>query len=250
MSTVTFHKVDETKVRLDSNDSGAMMELHEHFSFYVDGYKFMPAYRNKTWNGKIYLFDSRSRCLPYGLIPEAIKFLKSRDYSVKIDESCRSTVTHSKEEFIEDALRRDIRFRGEKIKPYDYQLDAYVHALSEKRSLVISPTGSGKSLIIYLMTRWYLENHDDKVLIVVPTTSLVHQMTKDFAEYSSHDDSFDTDDYVSQIMSGYDKNPKKKKIKITLEDNTVRTFYPNQKVLTSNRGEICAKDLLLTDELL
>ena len=48
-------------------DSGIQMELSEHFCFYVDGYKFMPAYRNKMWDGKIRLFDTRAKTIYAGL---------------------------------------------------------------------------------------------------------------------------------------------------------------------------------------
>jgi superfamily II DNA or RNA helicase len=202
---ITISKVDETKVHFNADDRGALMELHEHFSFFVDGYKFMPAYRNKLWNGKIYLFDARTQLLPYGLVLDAMKFLQSRNYEVSVDDSMRDTFQVDKKELVTRAIERDIRFRGQCITPYDYQLDAYSHALSEKRSLVISPTGSGKSLIIYLMMRWYLEEHEDKVLIVVPTTSLVEQMYKDFGEYSSHDDSFNVETEVHRIYSGKEK---------------------------------------------
>jgi len=205
MSTVTFYKVDETKVHLKSTDSGALMDLSEHFTFYAEGYKFMPAYRNKTWDGKIKIFDSRTQMLPYGLVPDAMKFLQSRNYAVSVDDSMRDQFPVDKKELVSRAASRDIRFRGQRIEPYDYQLDAYTHALSEKRSLVISPTGSGKSLIIYLMMRWYLEEHEDRVLIVVPTTSLVEQMYKDFGEYSSHDDSFNVETEVHRIYSGKEK---------------------------------------------
>ncbi len=165
----------------------------------------MPAYRNKLWNGKIYLFDARTQLLPYGLVPDAMKFLQSRNYAVSVDDSMRDQFPVDKKELVSRAASRDIRFRGQRIEPYDYQLDAYSHALSEKRSLVISPTGSGKSLIIYLMMRWYLEEHEDRVLIVVPTTSLVEQMYKDFGEYSSHDDSFNVETEVHRIYSGKEK---------------------------------------------
>ncbi len=202
---ITISKVDETKVHFNADDRGALMELHEHFSFFVDGYKFMPAYRNKLWNGKIYLFDARTQLLPYGLVPDAMKFLQSRNYAVSVDDSMRDQFPVDKKELVSRAASRDIRFRGQRIEPYDYQLDAYSHALSEKRSLVISPTGSGKSLIIYLMMRWYLEEHEDRVLIVVPTTSLVEQMYKDFGEYSSHDDSFNVETEVHRIYSGKEK---------------------------------------------
>ena len=34
-------------------EPGYAAELSEFFSFYVPGYKFMPAYKNKVWDGKI-----------------------------------------------------------------------------------------------------------------------------------------------------------------------------------------------------
>jgi len=217
MSTVTFYKVDETKVHLKSNDHGALMELSEHYTFYADGYKFMPAFRNKMWDGKIRIMDARTQTLPYGLVPDAVKFLTSRKYTVALDSSMKDDQhdTVNKQELIDRALARDIRFRGQRITPYDYQLSAYSHALTEKRSLVISPTGSGKSLIIYLMMRWYLEEYEDRVLIVVPTTSLVEQMYKDFAEYSSHDDSFDVEAEVHRIYSGKEKIGMKQRVIVT-----------------------------------
>jgi superfamily II DNA or RNA helicase len=222
MSNVTFYKVDETKVHVKSTDSGALMELSEHFSFFVDGYKFMPAYRNKLWNGKIYLYDSRTHTLPYGLVPDAMGFLQKRGYKVAADNSMRDTFPVDKKELVTCATERDIRFRGQRITPYDYQLDAYSHALSEKRSLVISPTGSGKSLIIYLMMRWYLEEHEDKVLIVVPTTSLVEQMTKDFAEYSSHDSTFNVSEEVHGIYSGKEKIGLEQRVIITTWQSAIK----------------------------
>ena len=44
---LTAYKKDESKVLLRSEDSGILMELGEYFTFYAEGYKFMPAYRNK-----------------------------------------------------------------------------------------------------------------------------------------------------------------------------------------------------------
>ena len=49
---LTAYKKDETKVLLRSDDSGILMELSEYFTFFAEGYKFMPAYRNKLWTVK------------------------------------------------------------------------------------------------------------------------------------------------------------------------------------------------------
>ena len=38
-------------------DSGIAAEISDYFSFYVPGYRFMPAYKNKVWDGKIRMFN-------------------------------------------------------------------------------------------------------------------------------------------------------------------------------------------------
>jgi len=68
------------------------------------------------------------------------------------------------------------------VTPREYQIDTVYHALKEYRKTIVSPTGSGKSLMIYSIAR-YLKSINKRVLIVVPTKSLVEQMYKDFKEY-------------------------------------------------------------------
>ena len=62
--------------------------------------------------------------------------------------------------------------------------------------MLLSPTASGKSLIIYLLVRWF----SSKTLIIVPTTSLVAQLQKDFKDYG-----YDSNKYVHEIMAGREK---------------------------------------------
>ena len=80
-----------------------------------------------------------------------------------------------------------------------------VEAVHRKRAILLSPTGSGKSLIIYMLMRWMLQNSTKKVLVVVPTTSLVQQMYADFEDYSTYDESFDVEKEVHRIYSGKPK---------------------------------------------
>lgn len=210
MSTISFHKFNESKVKVTSPDSGALMELSEHFTFFVDGYKFMPAFRNKMWDGKLRLFNYRDQTLPFGLIPTACAFLKKRGYTFSFEDNMFAQRPSKKEvkAYIDSLVVTD--GDGNEIRPRDYQEEAIIHSLSEGRSLTLSPTGSGKSLIIYTMMRWFLDHgpENQKVLIVVPTTSLVAQMAGDFDEYSSKDDEFFGSD-VHQIMGGREKNDDK-----------------------------------------
>ena len=86
-----------------------------------------------------------------------------------------------------------------KYPPRDYQQDAVYRALRYNRGLMISPTASGKSLMIYSVVRYYAEK-GMSILIVVPTTSLVEQMYKDFQDYG-----WNAEDYCHKIYSGREK---------------------------------------------
>lgn len=203
---ITARKKDESKVFLSCDDRGVLMELGEYFTFYAEGYKFMPAFRNKLWDGKIRLYDSRSQTIPYGLMKRVAEFCYERGYELNYDDSLKSNKFFEKEDLERFIDETAISLKDKLIKPRDYQLDAFVHGIQNRRAILISPTGSGKSLIIYMMMRHYLSYEmDKKVLVVVPTTSLVEQMYKDFESYSWQDNSFDVEEDVHRIYSGKEK---------------------------------------------
>lgn len=185
------HKINEVYLRCEC-DSGIAMELSEYFTFFVPGYKFMPAFKNKIFDGKIRLFNRQSNTLYIGLLAYLQSFCHERDYELEISKELLTTENFSlveAEEFI-DTLSIPFEAR-------DYQIQAFTHCVRNNRALLLSPTASGKSLIIYLLTRWY----NVKTLIIVPTISLVAQLQKDFKDYG-----FDSDKYVHQIMAGADKH--------------------------------------------
>ena len=219
---IKARKKDEAKVILESEDSGILMELSEYFTFYAEGYRFMPAYRNKMWDGKIRLFDLRSQTIPYGLLKRVAEFCYERGYELKIDPTLKNHIDNKNtlEDFIKSL---NITIKGKKINPRDYQLDAFIHAAQNSRCILISPTGSGKSLIIYMLLRYFLENDVDfRALIVVPTTSLVEQMYKDFEDYSSEDDTFDVELDVHRIYSGKEKLQFEQSVVITTWQSAIR----------------------------
>ena len=98
MATFEFEKIDESVIRMDSDDSGAVMDLAEAFTFYVDNYKFIPAYRNKVWDGRIRLYDARRRTLPYGLLYKSLQFISERGYDVKLDPALKPDNVPTKED--------------------------------------------------------------------------------------------------------------------------------------------------------
>ena len=213
-----IHKKDETTLFIDA-EQDEMQELSEHFTFYVPGYKFMPAFRNRMWDGKIRLFDKRTQSLPFGLISKLGDFCKRYGHKFELTDE----IKHSRNPAfnIKDLLY-DIKL-NKKYELRDYQEAGVISALRNKRSILVSPTGSGKSLMIYLMMRHNLLLDQD-TLIIVPTTSLVEQLHGDFIEYSEGDDEFDTDSEVHRIYSGKDKNTDHKVI-ITTWQSAVKQGY-------------------------
>ena len=188
--------------------SSALNELTDFFTFYVPGYKFMPSYKNKMWDGKIRLYNSNTKELYAGLFPYLQEFaaVPERNYQLELEHDNQYGYPDTVEEVDMSFMREmTLTSKNQKIEPRDYQLNAIEHGLSRKRALLVSPTASGKSLIIYSLIRWYLQNHDKRILIIVPTTSLVEQLYSDFADYSQYDDGFDVETTCHKIYSGRPK---------------------------------------------
>lgn len=206
--------MNETSIYVETDRSIAQ-ELSEFFSFYVPGYKFMPAYRNKVWDGKIRLFNVNNCELPYGLMTYVMNFALKRDYEFEAEPEL--TEVHR---FEDDFIMSFIDSLDLPFNVRDYQFEAVQKALTVNRAILLSPTGSGKSLIIYILMRFMLDaqlKEDQKVLVIVPTTSLVEQMYADFEEYAEKDEAFDVRDEVHRIYSG--------KPKTNLTENVVITTW-------------------------
>lgn len=188
-------KHDNVHLKVYSEASIAQ-ELSEYFTFIVPEAKHSPAFKNKIWDGKIRLFNLRNRSLYHGLVKNVIDFAKARDYTYCFD----NPDDFSKLNVTREDLERFVTSLNLPLTVRDYQFDAFHHAVINKRSLLVSPTGSGKSLIIYLLTTYFTEK---RCLVIVPTTGLIHQMSSDFESYG-----FDKEQ-IHLIFSGQQKQTKK-----------------------------------------
>ena len=188
IDTIEVSKKDEVFLKITCEASVAQ-ELCDFFTFTVPGHTFMPAYRMKIWDGKIRLFNIHNRLLYGGLLEYVFIFAEPRNYRVApIGFDWKPRKIAKNQAFLDDLKLP--------FEPRDYQLDGFHHALSYKKSLLVSPTASGKSLIIYLIVRAL----NVKTLIIVPTTSLVSQLYSDFQEYG-----WDSAKYCHQVYAGQDK---------------------------------------------
>jgi len=195
VSDLILHKKNEAFIQFECDKSTAQ-ELSDYFTFFVPGYQFTPAYKQRLWDGRIRLADLRSFTIYHGLVPYIKKFCEERDYKLDIDPNIQATESFS---VVEAKQFVDILKLPHEVR--DYQLKCFIQAVRNKRMLLLSPTASGKSLIIYLIVRWLQEADYKKGLLIVPTTSLVEQMYSDFASYG-----YDSDTYCHRQYAGKDKH--------------------------------------------
>ena len=195
MSEVYIEKIDEVHIRVNA-DPHVKVELSEHFEFFADGYQFMPKYKSGVWDGKIRLFNSYTGLIYAGLLRRVLKFCQHRDYQVTLAYELLET-----DNKYPDDVGYSIAKQFDAIyEPHYYQNDAVLNALQNKRSLLLSPTASGKSFIIYLIARYHWETHGRRSLILAPNIGLVKQLASDFVEYNK-----DKELDIHQITSGASK---------------------------------------------
>ena len=197
MYDIQLLKVNESYLHVICERSIAQ-ELSDFFTFYVPGYQFTPAYKSRYWDGKIRLLDLRTMNIYRGLIPYIEKFCEERNYTVDVDVTLKVTENFSGIEATEFISTLNLPFEVR-----EYQWKSFLHAVRNKRVLLLSPTASGKSLILYLIIRYLQQNHK-KGLLIVPTTSLVEQMYKDFESYG-----YDSEEYCHRQYSGKEKHTNK-----------------------------------------
>lgn len=197
---------DYTMLQLVECERHVASELSDYFTFEVPGAKFMPSVKRRQWDGKIRMLNRTNGEINAGLYYAIKEFAQQRNYTLELKESAygyptdKNKINHLETTDWIQSLNLPFKIR-------DYQYDAITYGIKNKRAILISPTGSGKSLIIYVLLRWYLKNYDKKVLLVVPTTSLVEQMYSDFKSYG-----FDVDQHCHKIYSGKDKDTTKQVI--------------------------------------
>lgn len=186
-------------------------EISDFFQFETPNAKFDPRVKARTWDGIIRLYNRRDCTLYIGLLKTLKDFAEEREYKLEI------LVSESQEVYPKVTLEEintffENLYIPKEIVPqvYDFQLPAVAKALNARRALLLSATASGKSLIIYTIIRYALAHilsPNEKILIIVPGTSLVSQMRNDFESYSNPFlSSFSPDHTFHEIYSGQEKD--------------------------------------------
>ncbi len=198
MSHLVISKKNEVYLHVQA-EIHVYYELADQFTFEVPGAKFSPAYRNKYWDGKIRLFNTQKGEIYVGLLDKIIQFCKDHEYTYEFVDSKYYGLPFEVNDLISKEGVKDYMNAICNHKPRSYQVEGVYDALRHNRKLLISPTASGKSLMIYSIVRYFVEKGQN-TLIIVPTTSLVEQMYKDFANYG-----WDVGSYCHKIYAGKER---------------------------------------------
>ena len=189
-------KKNEVHLRVKTEPNVAR-ELSDFFTFEVPGARFMPSYKRRIWDGKIRLYSVATNEVYVGLLPYIEEFAKRNEIDIEYKEGILNERKYENNELDRFIRRVSPKSKGKDLEIRDYQRNAFSYAVGNNRSLLLSPTASGKSLIIYLLSRWY---EKENVLILVPTTSLVEQMYSDFIDYGYDDTK------MQKIYQGHSKD--------------------------------------------
>lgn len=203
MTLIKVEKYNEAFIRVFS-DKSTEQELSEFFKFAVPGAKYMPKFKARIWDGYARLYNLNTKTLYAGLIKYVEEFAKRNDYEIQIDDNITYDNGINLNHVEDFAKLLKLHSKNKPIELRDYQFNAIHKALNECRTLLISPTSSGKSAIIYTLIRWFTAKKL-KCLIIVPNTSLVEQLYSDFEDYSSHN-GWSTESNCQKLYSGLSKD--------------------------------------------
>jgi superfamily II DNA or RNA helicase len=223
-------KKDDVYLKIEADDS-IRRELGEHFTFEVPGFRFMPQFRNRVWDGKIRLFSYATGQIYVGLYPYILHWCKENKIEVVNGTKIEDTkVDDSKVEKFITALKIPMEIR-------DYQKQAFSYAVRKNRCLLLSPTASGKSLILYLLVRFNLLRlpKNKTILIIVPTTSLVEQLYKDFKDYG-----YDSLKNVHRIYEGHSKITNKRIVISTWQSiyNQTKNYFNDYGMIIGDEAHL------------
>ena len=244
--------IDNIHSRVISDNEEEFRALYNYFRIEDPGLKYTPRVRMGYSDGKqdIIKLDGT---FYWGLKPKIINWIVTRGLQVQ-DFVPVETNPISQQEWSLFMSQCDLPF-----EPYDYQVMSAKHLLEQKRHIGLAATGAGKSLIIYIMIRWFVWKQI-KTMLIVPDVGLVEQMFSDLKEYydtqlgilkSELNEAYtkemtdvaqskiqrllqnrinhnfqNFEETVCKIYAGHDKFIHRS-IRITLEDGTVKTLKEN-----------------------
>lgn len=242
-------KLEFPYIKLETRDFGFLSAVKEHFSGFAPGYRFSPKYEAGVWDGKIYML--RDRKLPYGLLTDLLKLYK-KDFS-----HIQLVLDPALGRVFNTPVKEATDLTSLKWPAAEHQIECIAAALPYGKGIIRAATGAGKSLIMaYIAKNYFDAKYIKKLLIVVPSKSLIAQLESDFVDYGINENligkvfsgakEWDKKIVIStwqSLANNHDKLPAFDAIFIDecLDENTL---------ITTPNGKIKIKDLKIGDKII
>ena len=128
--------VDKLNSRIETDNPDLLRALYELYSFKIPGSEYSAAYKRRQWDGKTH-FISKSGVFRSGLLSRLLVDLEK----VKCEPEILYNTDQSSNKYNKD-------YKLPQFNYYDYQQELIELGLGNKRGIIKSPTGSGKTLIM------------------------------------------------------------------------------------------------------
>ncbi|ANH51223.2 DNA helicase [Campylobacter phage PC5] len=214
---IKIEKLNESAYKIISETQLYLDEIKQLCSAKIPNAQFLPAVRMGYSDGVKYFYKD---CGDYLIVPKGfIKgIIKRLNEKYKLELSFDDEI----EKITEEEFNKFVKSLKLPFEPYDFQLKAAFDSINTGNNICVMATGSGKSLTIYILCRWFIEkykNTDDKILIIVPSVVLLNQMYSDFKEYGFTD----IDKYIDRLGGDFKVVSFVKKLNIS----TWQSLYRN-----------------------
>lgn len=191
MSEVLLCQVSAVKCFLDAPESVGDF-LYEKLTFKPETF----GRKSVFWDGYVRLFNTDNKTFDIGLIPYVHHLLKTEGIPSRIIGDLKPRNV-SEQDIVGFVSKIKMQIGGKDFDPRYYQTDAIQKAISDRRVTIISPTASGKTAIMYVITRILQQViKSRKILIIVPSIDLIQQAEGDFRSYTGDSWSFDRNVHV------------------------------------------------------
>ena len=176
MCDLKIYKINKYQLQISCN-FGVANKIANHFSTFIANRWFHPLVKSKRWDGRIFFFNKKDHIISIGFIKDLLVFCNEQNLSYKFEFNIEELFSNITKEQI-SLFIKSLSLPQDRT-PYDYQEKSVYLAIKNKNGIMELATGSGKSLIIYIIIR-YLILLNKKILIIVPSVSLVNQLLSDF----------------------------------------------------------------------
>jgi len=146
-------------------DKTAFALLDAEFSYFMEGYQRMPAYKSKQWDGKKHLLTKYNN-FPSGLLEDAIGIVEAAGYKAVVNDG-RVRPKHP-------LKRWNLKGADER----EHQTEAYTAAIEAGRGIVYHATGAGKTEVM----AGIIQMLDLPSLVLVNQTLIATQTQKRLSE--------------------------------------------------------------------